>query len=43
MPHESPLHSVHSLRRDEGSMQHNELADLVTKLTERIEVLEKDL
>ncbi|GJV60828.1 hypothetical protein Tco_1466928 [Tanacetum coccineum] len=43
MPHESPLHSVHSLRCDEGSMQQHELMDLVTKLTYRIGVLEKDL
>ncbi|GKA69250.1 hypothetical protein Tco_0775314 [Tanacetum coccineum] len=43
MPHESPLHSVHSLGRDEGSMQQHELMDLVTKLTDRIGVLEKDL
>ncbi|GKE91961.1 hypothetical protein Tco_1573056, partial [Tanacetum coccineum] len=43
MPHESPLHSVHSLRRDEGSIQQNELMDLVTMLTGRIGVLEKDL
>ncbi|GKD40663.1 hypothetical protein Tco_1260870 [Tanacetum coccineum] len=43
MPHESPLHSVYSLRRDEGSMQQHELVDLVTKLTDRIGVLEKDL
>ncbi|GJY84846.1 hypothetical protein Tco_0498872 [Tanacetum coccineum] len=43
MPHESPLHSVHSLGRDEGSMQQHELMDLVTKLTDRIKVLEKDL
>ncbi|GKF40965.1 hypothetical protein Tco_0124307 [Tanacetum coccineum] len=43
MPYESPLNSVHSLGRDEGSMQKHELMDLVTKLTDRIEVLEKDL
>ncbi|GJT20496.1 putative ribonuclease H-like domain-containing protein, partial [Tanacetum coccineum] len=43
MPHESPLHSVHSLGRDEGNMQQHELMDLVTKLTDRIGVLEKDL
>ncbi|GJZ96139.1 hypothetical protein Tco_0668473, partial [Tanacetum coccineum] len=29
-------HSVHSLGRDEGSMQQHELMDLVTKLTDRI-------
>ncbi|GJX32090.1 hypothetical protein Tco_0241945 [Tanacetum coccineum] len=43
MPHDSPLHGVHSLRRDEGSMQHTELFELVTKLTDGIKVLEKDL
>ncbi|GKE22098.1 hypothetical protein Tco_1433610 [Tanacetum coccineum] len=43
MPYESPLYSVHSLGRDEGSMQQHELMDLVTKLTDRIRVLEKDL
>ncbi|GJZ94770.1 putative ribonuclease H-like domain-containing protein [Tanacetum coccineum] len=43
MPHDSPLHSVHSLERDEGSMKHTKLMELVTKLTDRIEVLEKDL
>ncbi|GJT88124.1 hypothetical protein Tco_1069841 [Tanacetum coccineum] len=43
MPHESPLHSVHLLGRDEGSIQQHELMDLVTKLTDKIEVLEKDL
>ncbi|GKF17255.1 hypothetical protein Tco_0062173, partial [Tanacetum coccineum] len=43
MLHESPLQSVHSLRRDKGSLSQNELMDLVTNLTDRIEVLEKDL
>ncbi|GKG61694.1 hypothetical protein Tco_0621403, partial [Tanacetum coccineum] len=43
MHHDSPLYSVHSLRYDEGNMQHTELMELVTKLTDRIEVLEKDL
>ncbi|GJX19115.1 hypothetical protein Tco_0221792 [Tanacetum coccineum] len=43
MPHESSLHDVHSLGSDEGSMQQLKLMDLVTKLTDRIEVLEKDL
>ncbi|GJR76218.1 hypothetical protein Tco_0088583 [Tanacetum coccineum] len=43
MPYESPLHSVHSLGRNGGSMQQHELMDLVTKLTHRIRVLEKDL
>ncbi|GKD78082.1 hypothetical protein Tco_1340703, partial [Tanacetum coccineum] len=43
MPHDSPLQSVHSLERDEGSMQQNELTNLVTKLTDRVTVLENDL
>ncbi|GJV00927.1 hypothetical protein Tco_1330197 [Tanacetum coccineum] len=43
MPYESPLHSIHSLGCDERSMQQHELMDLVTKLTDRIGVLEKDL
>ncbi|GJX38978.1 hypothetical protein Tco_0252281 [Tanacetum coccineum] len=43
MPHESPLQSVHSLRRDESSMQQHELMDLVNKLIDRIGVLKKDL
>ncbi|GJY29060.1 hypothetical protein Tco_0404827 [Tanacetum coccineum] len=43
MPYESPLHSVHLLRHDEGSMQQNELMDLVTKLSERVTVLETDI
>ncbi|GJV74476.1 hypothetical protein Tco_1506060 [Tanacetum coccineum] len=37
------LSSVHLLERDESSMQQHELMDLVTKLTDRIGVLEKDL
>ncbi|GJT86211.1 putative ribonuclease H-like domain-containing protein [Tanacetum coccineum] len=37
------LMGVHLLRCDEGSMQQHELMDLVTKLTDRIRVLEKDL
>ncbi|GJS01574.1 hypothetical protein Tco_0318082 [Tanacetum coccineum] len=43
MAHELPLQSVHSLGRDEGSLSQNELMDLVTKLTDIIGVLEKDL
>ncbi|GJZ34650.1 putative ribonuclease H-like domain-containing protein [Tanacetum coccineum] len=41
-PHDSPLPRVHTLRSDEGSLQQNELMDLVTKLTDRVEVLEND-
>ncbi|GKG23211.1 hypothetical protein Tco_0388514, partial [Tanacetum coccineum] len=42
-PHDSPLHAVHSHGSDEGSLQLNELTNLVAKLTERIGVLEDDL
>ncbi|GJU25995.1 hypothetical protein Tco_1164616 [Tanacetum coccineum] len=43
MPHESPLQSVHSLRRDEGSVSLNELMDLVTQLTNKVGSLENEL
>ncbi|GJZ00520.1 hypothetical protein Tco_0517949 [Tanacetum coccineum] len=36
MPHDSPLPRVHTLGSDEGRMQHNELMDLVTKLSDRV-------
>ncbi|GJR65336.1 putative ribonuclease H-like domain-containing protein, partial [Tanacetum coccineum] len=42
-PNESPLHAVHSHGSAEGSLKLNELTNLVTKLSERIEVLEDDL
>ncbi|GJY77365.1 hypothetical protein Tco_0482481 [Tanacetum coccineum] len=42
-PHDSPLPRVHTLGSDEGSLQQNELMDLVTKLTDRVEVLENDI
>ncbi|GKC63491.1 hypothetical protein Tco_1096089, partial [Tanacetum coccineum] len=42
-PNESPLHAVHSHGRDEGSLKLIELTNLVTKLSERIEVLKDDL
>ncbi|GKA37480.1 hypothetical protein Tco_0724045 [Tanacetum coccineum] len=42
-PNESPLHVVHSYGSDEGSLKLNELTNLVTKLSERIRVLEDDL
>ncbi|GKF85668.1 hypothetical protein Tco_0253495, partial [Tanacetum coccineum] len=40
MPHDSPLPRVHTLRNDVGRMQHNELMDLVTKLSDRVVALE---
>ncbi|GJX30551.1 hypothetical protein Tco_0238630 [Tanacetum coccineum] len=42
-PNESPLHVVHTHESDEGSLKLNELTNLVTKLSERIGVLEDDL
>ncbi|GJZ78939.1 hypothetical protein Tco_0643776 [Tanacetum coccineum] len=42
-PYDSPLHIVHSHGSDEGSLKLNELTNLVTKLSERIGVLEDDL
>ncbi|GKD14713.1 hypothetical protein Tco_1199120 [Tanacetum coccineum] len=43
MPHESPLHNVHSLGRDEGSLSLNELTDLCTSLFKKVEGLESEL
>ncbi|GJU12288.1 hypothetical protein Tco_1134684 [Tanacetum coccineum] len=42
-PNELPLHAVHSHGSDEGSLKLIELMNLVTKLSERIGVLEDDL
>ncbi|GJS70804.1 hypothetical protein Tco_0703645 [Tanacetum coccineum] len=42
-PHDSPLHAVHSHRSDEGSLTLKELMNLVTKLSDKIGVLEADL
>ncbi|GKA95238.1 hypothetical protein Tco_0817276 [Tanacetum coccineum] len=42
-PHDSSLHVVHSHGSDEGSLKLNELMNLVTKLSDRIGVLEDDL
>ncbi|GKF73275.1 hypothetical protein Tco_0219607, partial [Tanacetum coccineum] len=42
-PNESPLHAVHSHKSAEGILKLNELTNLVTKLSERIGVLEDDL
>ncbi|GJR42510.1 hypothetical protein Tco_1310613 [Tanacetum coccineum] len=42
-PHDSHLHVVHSHGSDEGSVKLIELTNLVTKLSERIGVLEDDL
>ncbi|GKB38902.1 hypothetical protein Tco_0883844, partial [Tanacetum coccineum] len=43
MPHDSPLHVVHSHGSAESSMQQHDLMVLVTKLNDRIDGLEKDL
>ncbi|GKA35995.1 hypothetical protein Tco_0722486 [Tanacetum coccineum] len=43
MPYDSPLPRVHTLGSDEGRMQHNELMDLVTKLSDKVVYLETDL
>ncbi|GKD77145.1 hypothetical protein Tco_1339766 [Tanacetum coccineum] len=42
-PYDSPLHDVHSHGSDEGSLKLKELTVLVTKLSDRIGVLEDDL
>ncbi|GKD15865.1 hypothetical protein Tco_1205023 [Tanacetum coccineum] len=42
-PNESPFHVVHSYGSAEGSVKLNELTALVTKLSEKIGVLEDDL
>ncbi|GKC43340.1 hypothetical protein Tco_1061062 [Tanacetum coccineum] len=41
MPHESPLQSVHSLGRDEGSLTLNELMVLYTTLSKKVEDLQQ--
>nr|GFB55830.1 hypothetical protein [Tanacetum cinerariifolium] len=43
MPYDSPLPRVYTLGSDEGIIQHNELMDLVTKLSDRVVALETDL
>ncbi|GJZ01785.1 hypothetical protein Tco_0519746 [Tanacetum coccineum] len=43
IPYESPLHSVHSLRRDKGSLSLNELTVLCTSLSEKVASLESEL
>ncbi|GJU54783.1 hypothetical protein Tco_1228497 [Tanacetum coccineum] len=42
-PYESPLHNVHSLRRDEGSLSLNELMVLCTSLSKKVASLESEL
>nr|GEY30046.1 hypothetical protein [Tanacetum cinerariifolium] len=43
IPYDLPLPRVHTLGSDEGRIQHNELMDLVTKLSDRVVALETDL
>ncbi|GKB07853.1 hypothetical protein Tco_0836137 [Tanacetum coccineum] len=43
MPYDSPLLRVHTLGSDEGRMQHNELMNLVIKLSDIVLALETDL
>ncbi|GKD98324.1 hypothetical protein Tco_1382221, partial [Tanacetum coccineum] len=43
IPHDSPLHAVHSHGGDEGSLKLQELTNLVTTLSDRIGALEVDL
>ncbi|GJU28800.1 hypothetical protein Tco_1172389 [Tanacetum coccineum] len=43
IPHESPLHSVHSLGRNKGSLSLNELTDLCTSLSNKVQSLETEL
>ncbi|GKE33613.1 hypothetical protein Tco_1452935, partial [Tanacetum coccineum] len=43
IPYESPLQSVYSLGRNEGSVSLNELMDLVTQLTNKVGGLENEL
>ncbi|GKC67934.1 putative ribonuclease H-like domain-containing protein, partial [Tanacetum coccineum] len=43
MPYESPLHSVHSLRRDEGSLSLSELKVLCTNFSNKVTSLEAEM
>ncbi|GJV23824.1 hypothetical protein Tco_1376519 [Tanacetum coccineum] len=43
MPHDSPLLGGHTPRSDKGRLKHTKLIELVTKLTDRIITMEKDL
>ncbi|GKG20291.1 hypothetical protein Tco_0380092 [Tanacetum coccineum] len=43
MPHDSPLHAVHSHGSAKGSMTQHDLMVLVNKLNDRIDRFEKDL
>ncbi|GKE02680.1 hypothetical protein Tco_1390663, partial [Tanacetum coccineum] len=43
MPHDSPLLGGHTLGSDEGRLKHDELMELVTKLSDRVMVVEENL
>ncbi|GKC96191.1 hypothetical protein Tco_1161633 [Tanacetum coccineum] len=43
MPHDSPLPGGHTPGSDEGRLKHNELMELVTKLSDRVVAVEEDL
>nr|GFA97444.1 hypothetical protein [Tanacetum cinerariifolium] len=43
MPYDLPLLRVYTLGSDDGRIQHNELMNLVTKLSDRVVALETDL
>ncbi|GJZ53122.1 hypothetical protein Tco_0608007 [Tanacetum coccineum] len=43
MPHDSPLPGGHTPRSDEGRLKHDELMELVTKFSDRVVAVEKDL
>ncbi|GJU04209.1 hypothetical protein Tco_1114547 [Tanacetum coccineum] len=43
MPHESPLQNVYSLGHDDSSLSLNELTDICTSLSKKVESLESEL
>ncbi|GJZ98841.1 hypothetical protein Tco_0671294 [Tanacetum coccineum] len=43
MPYDSPLLGGHTLGSDKGRLKHNELMELVTKLSHRVMAMEEDL
>ncbi|GJT77907.1 hypothetical protein Tco_1044632 [Tanacetum coccineum] len=43
MPHDLPLLGGYTLGSDKGGLKHTELMELITKLTDRIAAVEKDL
>ncbi|GJS95508.1 hypothetical protein Tco_0802476 [Tanacetum coccineum] len=43
MPHDSPLPGGHTPGSDEGRLKHDELMEIVTKLSDRVVAVEEDL